>query len=265
MGKNKFSGDGLGDRMKSYEKVTTGLKMIPKMPILIRLDGVAFHSFAKKFDKPFDVVLSDAMALTMQDMCKEVQTCVFGYTQSDEITLILNLPDKVKSEPYLGGRLFKEIGITASKCTRIFNSNFIKCANNACNDGRITAEQLLVYMKKYDKADFDCRVWNMPEWDIINNIIWRQQDAVRNSIESLGQYHFTASELHKKNCNKVKEMLLTDRNVIWEDLESRFKWGVCSYKVGEKGSRPRWCIDYDMPIINLDREWFSSVTGLKEE
>ena len=80
--------DALGERMKRYELTSKGY-LTRKIPVIVRVDGKAFHALTQSFEKPFDKVLLKVMALTMKDLCREVQGCVFGYTQSDEITLVL--------------------------------------------------------------------------------------------------------------------------------------------------------------------------------
>lgn len=80
--------DSLGDRVKRYEAVPKSLLM-RRTPTIIRIDGKAFHTFTKGFQKPFDTVLMKSMKHTMKKLCEEIQGCVLGYTQSDEITLVL--------------------------------------------------------------------------------------------------------------------------------------------------------------------------------
>ena len=84
----KMKNDSLGMRMKEYEAVSN-IKVTRRMPLVMRFDGCSFHSFTKGFQKPFDDILMKTMQQTMEALCKDIQGCVFGYTQSDEITLIL--------------------------------------------------------------------------------------------------------------------------------------------------------------------------------
>ena len=79
--------DSLGDRMKGYENISRNY-LTRRIPVIIRIDGKAFHTFTKGMKKPFDRLLMTAMQETMQYLCKNIQGCVFGYTQSDEITLV---------------------------------------------------------------------------------------------------------------------------------------------------------------------------------
>ena len=305
MGKN--TKDGLDDRQKAYEKACE-LKLIPKIPVIVRVDGKAFHTFTRGMKKPFDDIIGNTMKRTLDALCKDIQTCVFGYTQSDEITLILNLPDRINSQPYLGGKRFKIESLTASKATRYFNkffreeveqirnkkfieyreealenkslmkdvdSQYIadRVAEQYANEKLIRVDNIETYLKKLDCAEFDARAFNIPEWDCINNIIWRQQDAIRNSVEAAGRANLGHAKLHKINVEGVKQLLLDEAGIDWEkDFSTYQKRGVCCYmrkkvktdKHGIESYRYRWVLDEDMPIIQNERNWFSQVTGLIE-
>lgn len=295
----KITKDSLGDRQKQYE-IASETFLVPKMPIIIRIDGKAFHTYTKGMKKPFDSVLGTAMKKTMQALCKDIHTCVFGYTQSDEITLILRLPDRIKSQAYMNRRVQKITSLTASKATKYFNKFFTEQVSNYhstifakghdiienCEDtdveNQIKAYKealkddfklLNVYTKKIGDAEFDSRAFNVPEWDCINNIIWRQQDAIRNSVEMVGHVHFSAKQLNKVNVEQIKEKLISEKGINWEtNFTSYQQRGACCYRVVEekigkddiKVLRSHWKIDEEMPIIQDNREWFSEITGLIE-
>lgn len=302
----KIKKDSLGDRQKSYEKAGQTF-LVPKMPIIIRIDGKAFHTYTRGMKKPFDEILCNAMRRTMEALCKDIQTCVFGYTQSDEITLLLVVNDRFKTQTYLGGKLFKIESLTASKATRYFNKFFreevkkvrsqlflkyrayaldneelMKDINNQyeadCFAEIYANEQLTgfdkIYSRRLDEAEFDARAFNVPEWDCINNLIWRQQDAIRNSVEAAGHANFSHKELDKVNVADLKQKLLVEKGIDWErDYTIYQQRGCCAYmvlkeRVGRDGkitSRRKWVLDEEMPIIQDNREWFSELTGLKEE
>ena len=298
----KITKDSLGDRQKQYE-ISSETQLVPKMPIIIRIDGKAFHTYTRGMVKPFDEVLGTAMKKTMQALCKDVHTCIFGYTQSDEITLVLKLPDRIRSQAYMNRRAQKIVSLTASKATRYFNKffieevwNFVKYNDKLSLDlaaaiGKygVDSERVKeiqnkinldydrlykVYYKRIGNAEFDSRAFNVPEWDCINNIIWRQQDAIRNSVEMVGHVHFSANQLHKVNVEGIKSMLKEQKGIDWEkDFTTYQKMGACCYKVaeerigknGKKVLRGRWKTDEDMPIIQENREWFREVTGLSED
>ena len=64
--------DDLGDRIKANYEDRAKTKLLRRMPVIIRLDGKAFHTFCKRFSKPFDVALHNAFILTTKVLCKEV-------------------------------------------------------------------------------------------------------------------------------------------------------------------------------------------------
>lgn len=114
----------LAKRMKKYEAVPKNTLM-RRTPVIIRVDGRAFHTFTKGFQKPFDDVLMRVMQDTMKYLCENIQGCVFGYTQSDEITLILIDYKKLNSEAWFDYEVQKMCSIVASMATMAFNRFFM--------------------------------------------------------------------------------------------------------------------------------------------
>ena len=112
--------DSLGDRMKGYENVTR-TKLVRRMPVIIRIDGKAFHTFTKGFDKPFDSLLMDAMNRTMKYLCENIQGCMLGYTQSDEISLLLVDYQTLTTDSWFDDTVQKMCSISASMATLAFN------------------------------------------------------------------------------------------------------------------------------------------------
>lgn len=108
----------LAKRMKKYEVVPKNTLM-RRTPVIIRVDGRAFHTFTKGFQKPFDDVLMRVMQDTMKYLCENIQGCVFGYTQSDEITLILIDYKKLNSEAWFDYEVQKMCSIVASMTNHI--------------------------------------------------------------------------------------------------------------------------------------------------
>ena len=71
----KYKKDSLGDRMKTYENQFR-LYLDPKEPMIIRIDGRAFHTFTRGFNRPFDDVFAKAMTETMKYLCKNAAACL---------------------------------------------------------------------------------------------------------------------------------------------------------------------------------------------
>ena len=111
--------DSLGDRMKRYEYVSRNY-LTRRVPVIIRIDGKAFHTFTKGMRKPFDRVLMSAMQETMRFLCANIQGCVFGYTQSDEITLVLTDYASIRTDAWFGYNVQKMCSIAASMATLAF-------------------------------------------------------------------------------------------------------------------------------------------------
>ncbi len=126
--------DALGDRMKNYENVTR-IYLEPKKPIIVRIDGRAFHTYTKGFIKPFDDIMIASMEKTLQTLCEEVGGVLFGYTQSDEITLVLGDWQKDNTQSFFNGNILKIASVTASIATLAFNKAIIEEVHKAEQSG----------------------------------------------------------------------------------------------------------------------------------
>lgn len=249
----------LGDRMKEYESVPK-LKLMRKQPVIIRLDGKAFHTFTRDMKRPFDDILSKTMEDTMRYLCENIQGCVLGYTQSDEITLLLIDYKNVNSSAWFDYNVQKMCSVSASMATLAFNTAF---SDNAIKMTSGANEIMDIYGDKFDKAMFDSRVFTLPQSEVCNCFIWRQQDATRNSIQSVGQANFSHKELHGKNVSMIQDMLMEQKGINWNDIETKYKRGSCAVKEvyyineGEpnEAMRTRWAIDYEIPVFTQDREY----------
>ena len=262
--------DDLGTRMKEFYEQIPKTKLMRRTPVAIRIDGKAFHTFTRGFQKPFDKVLIKSMQETMQYLCKNIQGCVFGYTQSDEITLILVDYKKLNSSAWFDYEVQKMCSIAASMATMAFNKYFTKnvedfiqdCATDyetqgLCGEGTVEFELCKTYQKALDKgAMFDARCFNIPKEEVTNLIYWRQLDATRNSIQMVGQANFSHQELQNKTCNMIQDMLHEQKDINWNDYSTVCKRGTsCFYTEVEYEDgvrRAEWFIDEDMPILKGD-------------
>ena len=239
--------DDLGKRMKeNYENISK-TRLMRRTPVAIRIDGKAFHTFTQGFNKPFDWVLIQTMQETTKYLCENIQGCVFGYTQSDEITLILVDYNKLETCAWFDYEIQKICSISASMATMIFNKFFIKNIYELHN----TQEQA-----KYEKAIkigamFDARCFNIPKEEVTNLIYWRQLDATRNSIQMVGQANFSHKELQGLNCNSIQDKLFKEKGINWNDFPIIAKRGTAVIKK-ENG----WNIVQDMPILKGENRTF---------
>jgi tRNA(His) 5'-end guanylyltransferase len=237
----KYSKDGLGTRMKCYEDVSKN-RLTRRTPVIIRLDGKAFHTFTKRKPiqdgrrgDPFSVVMNDCMNATSIGLARRIQTAAFVYHQSDEISILLKDWENLNTEPWFDGQVQKIVSIAAAMASTMFN--------------RVYG----LYEDIEDCSDiplFDARVFNLPKEEVVNYFIWRQQDATRNSINMLAQYHFPHKELQGKNVSQVQDMMMEHKNINWNDLDTWKKRGTCIVD-GDKG----WKIDRDIPIFTQDRDY----------
>ena len=203
------------------------------------------------------------MQRTMKYLCENIQGCKLGYTQSDEITLILTDYDTLTTEAWFGYELQKMCSIAASMATMAFNKYFEEEVDNWGNrtfgywwyeggyDPEVTPipqEELDLaetYQKAIEKgAMFDARVFNIPKEEVTNLVYWRQLDAARNSIQMVGQANFSHGELQHKSCNMIQEMLMTERGINWNDFPTHLKRGSCCVKTPSG-----WHIDKEIPMF----------------
>ena len=259
--------DELGTRMKEFYEGVPKTRLVRRMPVAIRLDGKAFHTFTRGFQKPFDEVLGRAMRGTMKYLCENIQGCVLGYTQSDEITLILVDYQNLNSCAWFDYEVQKMCSISASMATMAFNKFFIKEVEEwFSNQKPFTTETIRLYdlyhLKSETGAMFDARVFNIPKEEVCNLIYWRQLDATRNSIQMVGQANFSHKELQNKSCNMIQEMLFSEKGINWNDYPTYLKRGSCCIKTTiqnpnvdiKDGAYPKsiWMIDLDIPIFKGD-------------
>lgn len=237
--------DELGKRMKEFYEQIPKAKLMRRTPVIIRIDGKAFHTFTKGFQKPFDEILIKTMQETTKYLCENIQGCVLGYTQSDEITLVLVDYQKFETAAWFDYEVQKMCSITASMATMAFNRIFQENINEwgrehlpGFDDGGTNEEvddKLLnlfeVYSNSaYKGAMFDARVFNIPKEEVTNCIYWRQLDASRNSIQMVGQANFSHKELQNKSCNAIQDMLMTQKGINWNDFPTYQKRGSCVIK-----------------------------------
>lgn len=258
----------LDERMKQYEYVTRTY-LTRKIPAIIRIDGRAFHTFTKGFKKPFDMVFMSAMQNTMKSLCEQIQGCVFGYTQSDEITLVLTDYANVDSDAWFGYNIQKMASIAASMTTLYFNKHFREAVSAYASCASHEEEYVSRLYSRFDSAMFDARAFSLPKEEVCNCLIWRQQDAVRNSIQAVGQAYFSTKQLDGKSNDEVKVMLLKEHDIDWTRYFPQCRRGSCCYK-NEKTVRmedPRnpgmqitvqrrvWELDNNIPLFVVSRDY----------
>lgn len=250
--------DNLGDRMKGNYENRAKTQLLRRTPVIIRLDGKAFHTFTRGFKKPFDDILTEAMQQTMLILCKEIQGCVLGYTQSDEITLVLTDYTKLGTSAWFDYDIQKVCSISASIATLAFNRCFLKEIQDKYESNSGFAESIY-YQAWLKGAFFDARCFNVPKEEVANCVLWRQQDATRNSINAVGQAYFSHKELQGLSTDQILKKLLEEKQTDWNKLPVHLQRGSCCIRKEVNGV-DSWFIDTEIPIFKgEDRDYIEKL------
>lgn len=197
----------LGDRMKRYENVTR--YYLPRRTYtIIRVDGRAFHSLLSDAAKPFDFMFIDSMAQVAHDLCVDITGAVFAYAQSDEVSILVTDFRSIHSEPWFGANIQKMASSSAAMATRSFNENWPRRSGT-----------------------FDSRVFTIPDpAEVANYFLWRQRDAVRNSISMAAQALFRHRDLQNLNSSQLQEKMWAEKGVNWNDFPASARRGTLVYR-----------------------------------
>lgn len=234
--------DSLGDRMKEFYENRSKLYLPRRVPVIIRLDGKAFHTFTKGFKRPYDEILHNTMNATMRHLCENIQGCKLGYTQSDEITLLLTDYDTITTDAWFGYGMQKVCSVAASMATLAFNKYLKELTDNYLRSdewvNHYWEEDIKEYAYTLKKAIekgaiFDARCFSIPKEEVTNCFLWRFLDCERNSIQMLGQTYFSHKQLHGLSCNQIQEKLFQEHGINWAKYPEEFKNGVCAKRTDD--------------------------------
>lgn len=208
----------MGDRMKEYEGIEAGRRLMKLLPVIARLDGKNFSKFTKGMDRPFDKVYADAMDQLAYFLMLETGASL-GYVQSDEISLVW-YSDSYDSQIFHDGRIQKMVSILASMASVHFNKLIASAMPEKAKESPL----------------FDCRVWSVPNlMEGTNAILWREFDAIRNSVQMAAQSVFSHNQLHGKHTGQMLEMLM-EKGIDWNQYDLRFKRGAYFQRFVEERS-----------------------------
>lgn len=254
-----MSKDALSVRQKEFYEIRTRTYLPRRTYTIIRLDGRAFHTYVRGLNKPFDEDLIEAMDSTAIYLCKNIQGAKLAYVQSDEITIVMTDFDTLQTDAWFDGEVQKIVSVSASMATREFNR--VRIIQQLANGIDIK------YILNGKLAEFDSRVFTIPfKEEVLNNIIWRQRDCVRNSISSVAQSLFSHTQLTGKNQSDMQEMCF-EKGVNWNDFPEKQKRGRVIVKRqinypskngGEPYIRNEWK-SIAAPDFNKDRSLFDEI------
>ena len=241
--------------MKQYE-MTSKSFLLRRTPVVIRVDGKAFHTWTKRLKYidasllhgPYSMMMHICMTNTASSLMQLIQNATFAYTQSDEISILLNDWKTLRTDQWYKGNIQKICSVSASIAATTFNYFFGKLFDK---DSNVNS-----FSNIYDLAQFDSRVFNLPKEEVVNYFIWRQQDATRNSINMLGQFHFSHKTLHGKNVSQVQDKLMLEKNINWNDLDVWKKRGTSIIpNPNSVDSSAAFVEDENIPIFTQDRTY----------
>jgi tRNA(His) 5'-end guanylyltransferase len=265
--------------MKEYENLTR-FKLSKDYPMIIRLDGNAFHTFTRGFARPFDAVLRTSMEETAKYLLENIPGAQLAYHQSDEISILVTNYQLSNREPWFDNNINKIVSITASMATLAFNRIF---GNKVDEDFGIndypgdaisyfnTANSRL--KAKQNGALFDSRAFILPKEEISNYFIWRQQDAIKNSISMVAQSLFSHKSLQGQNGIAMVERMKLEKDIVYTEKYStierrgsvvhrlepveyekklRLRGGITKII---KYIRSTWGIDDNIPVFKDNREY----------
>lgn len=240
--------DNLGDRMKMYEGAAR-TSLPRRLPVIIRIDGKAFHTYTRGCKRPFDEALSGVMNKTAEELCKEIQGSQVAYVQSDEISILLHNYKKFTTSAWFDNQVQKIVSVAAG----IASAKFTAESHNVFGETRL--------------AVFDARVFVVPEAEVCNYFIWRQQDNVRNSVQMAARSVFSHKECDDKSVGQLKEMLIS-RGKSWELETWRNRFGrVVTYDetLSSIGSRRVAWITHGAPVFVENRDFINNMLKVEEE
>jgi tRNA(His) 5'-end guanylyltransferase len=229
--------DALGDRMKRYE-VAMRMVLPPRLPVILRVDGKAFHTYTRGLERPFSAPLMGAMDAVARRLCEEIDGAQCAYVQSDEISILIHSYKRFTSQPWFGNQVQKVVSVAAGLAS-----------------AEMTAQSLAIF-GEVRPACFDARLMVLPEGDVVNCFIWRQQDAIRNSVQMLARSLFSHKECHKKSVAELKPMCAS-AGQPWEDLDTRKQRGrLLLKKKVDNGETQTHIVREDAPVVGVRRvQW----------
>ena len=261
--------DKLGDRMKENYENRSKTYLMRRSNVILRLDGCHFHTFTKGLKKPYDSLFIEVMQKTTKSLCESIQGCKFGYVESDEISLLLTDYDTLQTDAWFDYSVQKICSVAASMAAMFFNKHLKECVDefyekNVKNNWHENEDERYynnVLKKKVELGGyFDARAFNLPEHEVVNYFIWRQNDATRNSIQGLAQANFSQKQLQGLNNSQLQDKLHEEKGINWNDCKTVEKRGSAIIKVLDPiTGRSKWIVDTDMPIISQNKDYIENI------
>ena len=243
--------DKIGNRFKEYYENRSKTYLMRRSNVIVRIDGCHFHNYCKGLQKPFDPIFIKTMQQTTKSLCENIQGCKIGYVESDEISLLLTDYDTLQTDAWFNYSVQKICSVSASMAALFFNKYWQK-----------NVVELSAFYKSKSElgAYFDARAFNLPKEEVTNYFIWRQNDATRNSIQSLAQANFSQKQIHSLNNSQLQDKLHEEKGINWNDCKTVEKRGSCVIHVFDKSiNHSKWIIDEEIPIFTQNRDYIENI------
>lgn len=261
-----MNNDSMGDRMKKYEH--SFRQFFPsRIPIIIRVDGKAFHSYTKKCKKPFDENLIEVMNDVAIFLCEEIQGAQVAYVQSDEISIFVNNYSSLQNQGWFNNNINKIISVSAGLASCKFTQNSYKIWGREEFEG-ISGCPII------KPACFDSRAFLLPKEEVNNYFLWRQKDCERNSVQMLARSLYSHKDCNNKNNSELQEMVF-QKGINWNNLPTYQKRGRCIIKKhytkelndvnGTMNAikRSHWVVDNEIPIFSSDKNYINNFVNFE--
>lgn len=214
MSKREQDHDTLGNRLKAYEYLSTSRQLMPNCPIYARIDGRAFHTFCRGLEKPYSKAFIKVMQETCKYLVEETNACL-GYVQSDEISLGW---ESIVKAPFDGRVQKLESNLASLASAKFVHYIMSHTIDNTMNLFNRIGKHL---------PSFDCRVFNVPNMtELANAFLWRENDALKNSITGMALNFYSHNELQNKSGDEKVHMMRMKGYCFYEDTDPAFMRGT---------------------------------------
>ena len=206
----------IATRMKENYELRDRHMLHRRTPVIVRVDGRAFHTYAKKMQRPFDKRLVSSMCLAAKRVAIEMQGCKAVYIQSDEASFLLIDYERFNTEAWFGYNQSKVESIAASIMTAAFNRLMRMMYGVSGND-----------------AHFDARAFNIPKEEVSNYFLWRAKDWERNSVSMYCHAFYSHNQMHGQGMADQHEMLHKVGRNWATDLSPQYRNGTWLFEKEE--------------------------------
>lgn len=238
-------------RFEFYESKFTKMTVSNEYPVIVRLDGHKFTKLTKKMkvNSPFSNDFDKAMIASAESLLK-FSSADMALVGSDEISLIYKPRMDRANNALVGlphdGRVEKSVSLLAGFLSVEFSKNIKpkKSIFNSILD--------LIFGKKenQDLSFFDARIFNIPEFEVLNYVMSRQISLNTNAVSQYADFYVGKSETFKMN-SQIKIEMLKENGIDFEkECPDHVKSGTLLFKDGSSICKRLRRSEMDPELIN---------------